>query len=102
MGRRWRHLVHRPPRRPVRERRQRRRSSAHQPVRRPARSGTALTDVSYRAVFAVPEFPRLAVTSLFSRIAGSMWQLALVLFVLERFRSPELAGLAGFLSIAPR
>ena len=57
--------------------------------------------VSYRAVFGVPEFPRLAITSLFSRIAGAMWQLALVLFVLERFRSPELAGLAVFLSIAP-
>lgn len=30
-----------------------------------------------------------------------MWQLALVLFVLERFRSPELAGFSVFLSIAP-
>jgi MFS family permease len=30
-----------------------------------------------------------------------MYQLALVLFVLERFRSPELAGFAVFVSVAP-
>lgn len=49
----------------------------------------------------MPEFPRLAISSLFSRTAGAMWQLALVLFVLERFDSPELAGFSVFLSIAP-
>ncbi len=35
------------------------------------------------------------------RLAGAMGQLALVLFVLERFVSPSLAGLTVFLSVAP-
>jgi len=65
------------------------------------RRSDGLNHVSYGAVFAVAEFPRLAVCSLLSRTAGAMWQLALVLFVLERFDSPTLAGIAVFLSIAP-
>lgn len=57
--------------------------------------------ISYRALLHVRDFPRLAVSALLVRSAGAMWQLALVLFVLERFDSPTLAGIAVFLSIAP-
>ncbi len=56
---------------------------------------------SYRNLFAVPGFARLVASTLLVRSAGGMWQLALVLFVLQRFHSPELAGLTVFLSIAP-
>lgn len=56
---------------------------------------------SYRALFAVPGFPLLAAASLLVRTAAGMWQLALVLFVIDRLQSPVLAGLAVFLSIAP-
>jgi MFS family permease len=62
---------------------------------------TVTTHASYRALFDVPGFRRLAASGLLVRTAMSMWQLALVLFVLERFGSPVLAGLAVFVSIAP-
>jgi len=58
-------------------------------------------DLSYRALLAVPRFGRLVGATLLVRAAASMWQLALVLFVLERYGSPTLAGLSVFLSIAP-
>lgn len=57
--------------------------------------------VSYAALFAVPGFARLVGATLLVRTAASMWQLALVLFVLARYGSPTLAGVSVFLSIAP-
>ncbi|MGH2499682.1 MAG: MFS transporter, partial [Candidatus Limnocylindria bacterium] len=57
--------------------------------------------MSYRGLFEVGGFARLATSSLLVRTATSMWHVALVLFVLERFASPVLAGLAVFLAIAP-
>jgi len=56
---------------------------------------------SYRALLRVPGFPRLALATLLVRAGASMWQLALVLFVLQRYGSPSLAGIAVFLAIAP-
>ncbi|HEV2249451.1 MAG TPA: MFS transporter, partial [Candidatus Limnocylindria bacterium] len=56
---------------------------------------------SYGALLRVPGFQRLAVATLLVRAGASMWQLALVLFVLQRYGSPSLAGLAVFLAIAP-
>ncbi|HZC05045.1 MAG TPA: MFS transporter [Ktedonobacterales bacterium] len=56
---------------------------------------------SYRRLFAIGGFPRLAASTLLARTAGGMWQVTLVLFVLARFHSPTLAGLATFLSIVP-
>ncbi len=49
----------------------------------------------------MPHFARLAASTIMVRTAAAMWQLALVLFVLSRFGSPGLAGLAVFLGIAP-
>ncbi len=57
--------------------------------------------MSYRRLFAIGGFPRLAASTLLARTAGGMWQVTLVLFVLARFHSPTLAGLAAFLSLAP-
>lgn len=57
--------------------------------------------VSYRALLEVPGFVRLAGATLLVRTASSMWQLALVLFILSRYGSPTLAGISVFLSSAP-
>jgi len=62
---------------------------------------TAAPIASYRALLRVPGFPRLAIATLLVRAGASMWQLALVLFVLQRYGSPSLAGISVFLAIAP-
>jgi MFS family permease len=38
---------------------------------------------------------------LLGRVGGSMWLLIVVLFVLQRYHSPQLAGIAAFLAILP-
>jgi MFS family permease len=57
--------------------------------------------VTYRALFAVPGFRRLAGATVVARTGSTMQALVLVLFVLARFHSPTLAGLVVFLSIVP-
>jgi len=52
-------------------------------------------------LFRIPTFPRLAGGVILARTASQMMQLALVLFVLQRFHSPTLAGITVFLAIAP-
>ncbi len=49
----------------------------------------------------MPGAPALAAVMLLSRLGGIMWQIALVLFVLQRFHSPGLAGLAGAAGLLP-
>jgi len=56
---------------------------------------------SYRALFAIPGIPRLVASMMLARTAGQMTSLILVLFALERYGSPTIAGIATFLSIAP-
>jgi MFS family permease len=56
---------------------------------------------TYRDVFAIPTFPRLAISVMLARTASQMMLLTLVLLVLQRFHSPSLAGITVFLSIAP-
>ena len=56
---------------------------------------------TYRQLFRIPTFPRLATGVMLARTASQMMQLALVLFVLGRFHSPTLAGITVFLAIAP-
>ena len=58
-------------------------------------------DVSYIALFRVPGFRRFAATTLLGRGAEAMWVVAMVLFVLEKFHSPGLAGVVVFLGIFP-
>ena len=57
--------------------------------------------MSYRALFAVPGFARVAGATLLARLSGQMWEIVLVLFVLQRYRSPALAGLTVLLSVVP-
>jgi len=61
----------------------------------------ASESTSYRQLFGVSGFGQLAAGTVLARTAGQLWQIALILFVLQRFHSPALAGLASFLSIAP-
>jgi MFS family permease len=61
----------------------------------------ATSEAGYGELLHVPHFTRLAASTILVRTAAAMWQLALVLFVLTRFGSPGLAGLAVFLGIAP-
>ena len=56
---------------------------------------------SYGAVFRIPSMRRVLLGMAVGRIASSMLGVALVLFTLQRFRSPELAGLATFASVTP-
>jgi MFS family permease len=56
---------------------------------------------SYRALLAIPSFGRIVLGMALSRIGGSMLGIAIVLFALERFDSPALAGIVTFTSIAP-
>jgi len=56
---------------------------------------------SYRALLAVPGFPRLVGSMLLSRTAGQMSILLLVLFALDRFHSPQLSGITVLVGIVP-
>lgn len=61
----------------------------------------ANASTTYPDLFRIPTFPRLAGGVILARTASQMMQLALVLFVLQRFHSPTLAGITVFLAIAP-
>lgn len=56
---------------------------------------------SYRALFGVPTLPRILLSMAIARIAGAMVSVAIILFTLTRYRSPELAGIVTFVSIVP-
>jgi MFS family permease len=56
---------------------------------------------SYRALLRVPWLGRVIFGMQLVRIAESMVGVAMVLFALDRYDSPELAGLVTFFSIAP-
>jgi MFS family permease len=56
---------------------------------------------SYRQLFTIEGFPRLVGSMVLARTATTMVELVLVLFALERYHSPALAGLVTFLSLFP-
>ena len=56
---------------------------------------------SYRALLAVPAIGRVLTGMLVSRVADGMTAIALVLFTLQTFGDPALAGLVTFASIVP-
>jgi MFS family permease len=56
---------------------------------------------SYRALFAIPTLGRILLGMSLSRIGGSMLGVTIVLFTLQEFQSPALAGLVTFASVAP-
>src|SRR5690242_20778619 len=60
-----------------------------------------VADRTYRRLFGQVSFPQLAAGTVLARTAGQLWQIALILFVLQRFHSPALAGFATFVAIVP-
>jgi MFS family permease len=59
------------------------------------------TPASYRALLAVPGLGRILVAMQIARVAQTMVGVAIVLFALTQYGSPQLAGLFTFVSIAP-
>lgn len=57
--------------------------------------------LSYRALLRIDGVGNLLLGASLARLAGRMLALALVLYALERFRSPPLAGWVGFAAMAP-
>ncbi len=57
--------------------------------------------LTYRSLLRVRGLPRVMVAALLGRIGGQMWTVALVLFALERFHSPAIAGLTVFAGAFP-
>ena len=58
-------------------------------------------DPSYRALLRVPSLGRILVGMGLARVAQAMVAIAMVLFTLAEYHSPELAGLVTFASIFP-
>src|SRR5256714_3187566 len=56
---------------------------------------------SYAALLRVPGFGRVVLGTLLTRLGGQMGEIVLVLFVLQRYQAPSLAGLTLLLSILP-
>ena len=54
----------------------------------------------YRALLRVPGFGYLLASMLFGRVSGQMVAITLVLFVLARYHSPQLAGLTVLLTLS--
>jgi MFS family permease len=59
------------------------------------------TSASYRALFGVRGVRRLVANSVLARLGGQMWTVGMVLFVLQVFHSPSLAGLTIFVNVLP-
>lgn len=68
---------------------------------KPPTDDMPVRSTGYRALFRVPGFPRMYASLLLGRTGGAMLTVGLVLFVLARFHSPQLAGAAAFLAIFP-
>ncbi len=62
-----------------------------------------MTDVSrsYWQVLRLADVPNLLLSAALSRLAGRMFSLAIVLYALNAFQSPVLAGWVSFASMAP-
>lgn len=56
---------------------------------------------SYRALLAVPSLGRVLLGMQIARITQSMVSIVVILFALQRYNSPPLAGIVAFASIAP-
>lgn len=57
--------------------------------------------LSYRSLARIPGLRRVMVAALLGRVGGQMFSVAMVLFALERFHSPTVAGVVVFASILP-
>ncbi len=64
-------------------------------------AGREPVDSSYRALLGIPTLPRILVAMQLARIAQSMVGVAIVLFTLQEYGSPQLAGIVTFASVFP-
>lgn len=58
-------------------------------------------ETSYAVLFRVPGFARVMAGTVLGRLAAQMWEIVLVLFVLQRYHSPALAGVAVVFGLVP-
>jgi MFS family permease len=58
-------------------------------------------DRSYRALLAVPGLARVLAAMVLARVAAAMLSVALVLYALDEYDSPKVAGAAAFFSLFP-
>lgn len=68
---------------------------------RPATADPTELPSSYRALLEVPTLGRILLATAIARIAQAMVGVTLVLFTLQEFDSPELAGLVTFAALFP-
>lgn len=66
-----------------------------------AGQGVAAPPATYRRLLRVPGFRQLLISSLLTRTASQMWTVGLVIFALQRYHSPSVAGVSLFLLIFP-
>lgn len=64
-------------------------------------AGREPVDSSYRALLRIPTLPRILVAMQLARIAQSMVGVAIVLFTLQEYGSPQLAGIVTFAATFP-
>jgi predicted MFS family arabinose efflux permease len=57
--------------------------------------------ITYRTLLSIRDMPALLLAATFSRLAARMFSLAIVLYALERFHSPALAGWLSFAALTP-
>ena len=63
--------------------------------------GVVAPPATYRRLLRLPGFRQLLISSLLTRTASQMWTVGLVLFALQRYHSPSVAGVSLFLLIFP-
>ncbi len=66
-----------------------------------AEHGVGAERATYGRLLRVPGFRQLLISSLLTRTASQMWTVGLVLFALQRYHSPSVAGVSLFLLIFP-
>src|SRR5580700_12039816 len=66
-----------------------------------AGQGVVTPPATYGRMLRVPGFRQLLISSLLTRSAAQMWTVGLVLFALQRYHSPSVAGVSLFLLIFP-
>jgi MFS family permease len=63
--------------------------------------GVSAPPATYRRLLRVPGFRQLLISSLLTRTAAQMWTVGLIIFALQRYHSPSVAGVSLFLLIFP-
>src|SRR6516162_8324678 len=59
------------------------------------------TSLSYRQLLLIPDLKALLLAAGLSRLAARMFTLVIVLYALDRFGSPAIAGFLSFAAVAP-